>query len=54
MKIFNLVPNKCHTGDPEPTNIYDVQSFHGLVIFYYHFIQIFNTIRVPITDCLKK
>ena len=47
-------PQKIQAIRPEPRNIRDVSSFHGLATFYRRYIEGFNTIITPIMDCLKK
>ena len=39
---------------PEPRTLREVHSFHKLATFYYRFIQGFNTIVTPMTDCIRK
>ena len=39
---------------PEPKNIHDIWSFHGLASFYCRFIKGFSNIMSPITDCIKQ
>lgn len=39
---------------PEPKNIHEVCSFHGLATFYRQFIHGFSSIVVLVTNCIKK
>jgi len=39
---------------PTPTNVNEVQSFHGLDSFYGRFVQNFNTIVAPLNVIVKK
>jgi hypothetical protein len=38
---------------PLLTIVHKVHNYHGLLSFYCHFIPNFNTIMVPITNCVK-
>jgi hypothetical protein len=39
---------------PTPTMVGQVQSFHGLADFYYHFVKDFSTIACPLNELTKK
>ena len=39
---------------PQPRNLKELQSFHGLATFYKKIIRYFSSIASPLTDSMKK